>query len=114
MEDRLSESELRELKEEAIKKVYAKDSAQMKTIELQITYDTEFLEAERDKQQRMRDQSMESGRLIDDAVDLEVKNAKDFEGLTQLYKKVFNFLLYKNKVLTAKEDLEEHSFKIEK
>jgi len=43
LEDRLSESELRELKEEAIKKIAARDSAQMKTIELQITYDTEFL-----------------------------------------------------------------------
>lgn len=86
----------------------------MKTIELQITYDTEFLEAELRKQQRTREQSMESGRLIDEAVDLEVKNAKDFEGLTQLYKKIFNFLLYKNKELTDKEQLEEHSFKIEK
>ncbi len=55
---------------------------------------------------------MESGRLIDEAVDLAVKNAKEFEGLTQLYKKIFNFLLYKNKELTEKEQLEEHSFKI--
>ena len=54
LEDRLSESELRELKEEAIKKIAGRDSAQMKTIELQITYDTEFLEAELRKQQRTR------------------------------------------------------------
>ena len=42
---------------------------------------------------------METGRLIDDVVTLEIKNAKDFEGLTILYKKIFNFLLYKNREL---------------
>jgi hypothetical protein len=42
---------------------------------------------------------METGKLIDDVVTLEIKNAKDFEGLTLLYKKIFNFLLYKNREL---------------
>lgn len=34
-------------------------------------------------------------------VSLEIKGAKDFEGFTALFKKIFNFLLYKNKELTA-------------
>jgi len=57
---------------------------------------------------------MESGRLIEEAVDLEVKKAKDFEGLTQLYKKMFNLVLCKNKELRGKDQLEEDCFKIYK
>ncbi len=44
---------------------------------------------------------METGKLIDDIVTLDVKNAKDFEGLTLLYKKIFSFLLFKNKEITT-------------
>ena len=46
-------------------------------------------------------QSVETGKLIDDIVTLDVKNAKDFEGLTLLYKKIFSFLLFKNKEITT-------------
>lgn len=44
---------------------------------------------------------METGKLIDDIVTLDVKNAKDFEGLTLLYKKIFSFLLFKNKEIIS-------------
>lgn len=37
LEDKLSESEMRELKEAAIKRIFAKDSLQMKTISMQIS-----------------------------------------------------------------------------
>lgn len=46
---------------------------------------------------------METGKLIDDVVTLEIKNAKDFEGLTLLYKKIFSFLLFKNRELIEGE-----------
>lgn len=42
--------------------------------------------------------------MIDEVVTLEIKNAKDFEGLTVLYRKIFNFLLYKNKELIENYD----------
>ena len=44
----------------------------------------------------------------------EVKNAKDFEGLSQLYKKIYNFLLFKSKAITEKHKLEELISKVEK
>lgn len=47
----------------------------------------------------MKTSSIETGKLTDEVVSLEIKNAKDFEGLTGLFKKIFNFLLYKNKEL---------------
>ena len=37
--------------------------------------------------------------MIDEIVSLDVKSTKDFESLTQLYKRIFNFLLFKNKEL---------------
>ena len=43
-----------------------------------------------------------------------MKNAKDFEGLTQLYKKIFNFLLFKNQEVTDEDKYQEFQFKIEK
>lgn len=40
---------MRELKEAALKKVLARDSQEMRIIDMQITYDTEFLEMEKQK-----------------------------------------------------------------
>lgn len=71
----------------------------MKTIELQVTYNTQLLESQKASEENNKNQSIESGKLIDDVLSLEVKNAKDFEGLTQLYKRIFNFLLFKIKSL---------------
>jgi hypothetical protein len=42
----------------------------------------------------------------------EVKNAKDFEGLSQLYKKIYNYLLFKNKAITENSKAEENQGKI--
>ena len=47
--------------------------------------------------------SLETGKLIDEVVTLEIKNAKDFEGLTNLYKKIYNFLIFKNIELNLNE-----------
>lgn len=71
----------------------------MKTIELQVTYNTQLLETQKISDDKTKNLSIESGKLIDDVLSLEVKNAKDFEGLTQLYKRIFNFLLFKIKSL---------------
>jgi len=41
--------------------------------------------------------SHESNRLIDEIVSFEPRSGNDFEGITLLYKKIFDYLLYKNK-----------------
>ena len=41
--------------------------------------------------------------MLDDIAKSETRGGNDFEGLTPLYKKIFNFLLIKNKV--ASHDL---------
>lgn len=48
-------------------------------------------------------QSQETSRLIDEIMKIEAKSGKDFEGLTLLYKRIFNYLLYKNKELSANQ-----------
>ena len=97
-----------------MRKVLAKDSQEMRIIDMQISYDTEFLEMELQKQVKSNEDAVTTGEKIDEVVNYEVKNAKDFEGLTQLYKKIFNFLLYKNKDITEKNQFVENQFKIEK
>lgn len=69
---------------------------------MQITYDTEFLDMQKQKQNKANEDALTTGEKIDEVVNYEVKNAKDFEGLTQLYKKIFNFLLHKNREITQK------------
>lgn len=62
-------------------------------------YDSAYIEFEWKNQEKLKKQSLETGKLTDDVVSLEIKNSKDFEGLTILYKRIFNYLLYKNKEL---------------
>ena len=69
---------------------------------MQITYDTEYLQMQIAKQVKSKEDALITGEKIDEVVNFQVKNAKDFEGLTQLYKKIFNFLLHKNGEITDK------------
>jgi len=69
------------------------ESVELKTIELQISYESKFVELESTRQERLKVQSLGTGKLIDDVVNVEVKNSKDFDGMSQLYKKIFNFLV---------------------
>lgn len=57
------------------------------------------------RQERLKIQSLGTGKLIDDVVNVEVKNSKDFDGMSQLYKKIFNFLVQKNKEIVVEESL---------
>ncbi|KAL4475445.1 hypothetical protein ABPG72_022080 [Tetrahymena utriculariae] len=99
LEDKLTASQVDELKATVLQKLSQIDKPNMKTIQMQISYDSAYIESEIQRQERIKNQSIETGKLTDEVVSLEIKNAKDFEGLTVLFKKIFNFLLYKNKEL---------------
>ncbi|KAM3134829.1 hypothetical protein pb186bvf_012998 [Paramecium bursaria] len=99
LEEKLNESELIELKNETLNKLSNQNAVDLKTIQLQIQYDSAYIETEMKRQDKMKKSSNETGKFIDEVVTYEVKNPKDFEELTNLYKKIFNFLIYKNKEL---------------
>ncbi|CAD8087724.1 unnamed protein product [Paramecium primaurelia] len=99
LEEKLNESELNELKNETLNKLSNQNAPDLKTIQLQIQYDSAYVEMELQRQEKIKKQSNETGKYIDDVVTLEIKNAKDFEGLTTLYTKMFHYLIYKNKEL---------------
>ncbi|EGR33080.1 hypothetical protein IMG5_062210, partial [Ichthyophthirius multifiliis] len=99
LEDKLFPSQIEELNHLVLEKLSQIDKPSMKTIQMQISYDSSFIESEMQRQERIKIQSIETGKLTDGVVTLEIKNAKDFEGLTILFKKIFNFLLHKNKEL---------------
>lgn len=73
------------------------DSPSLNTIKLQIGYDSAYVKQEVQRQQNITNLSHESNRLIDEIVSFEPRSGNDFEGITLLYKKIFNYLLYKNK-----------------
>ena len=77
-------------------------------------YETEFLESEVKKQTETQNEAIVSGEHTDEVINHEVKNAKDFEGFSQLYKKIYNYLLFKNKTITQGSSTAQNSSKIEK
>lgn len=120
--DNLSSEELEKVtaivrKGAAEKLIENYDSIDLKTIELQIQYESKFMQLETKRQERLKTQSVSTGKLIDDVVNVDVKNSKDFEGLSQLYKKIFNFLVQKNREVVLDESSLEsqiNQFNIEK
>ena len=70
------------------------------------------METELRKQTETQNEAIASGEHTDEVINHEVKNSKDFEGLSQLYKKIYNYLLFKNKAITDKDRLEENKPKI--
>lgn len=64
---------------------------------MQIGYDSAYVKQEVKRQQNITNLSHDSNRLIDDIVSFEPRSGNDFEGITELYKKIFKYLLYKNK-----------------
>lgn len=77
------EKVLREVGKKAADKLIENyESIDLKTIELQIQYESKFMELESGRQNRLKEQSVRTGKLIDEVVSVEVKNSKDFEGLS--------------------------------
>lgn len=85
------------LVEKTINRLQEVDSPSLNTIKLQIGYDSAYVKQEVSRQQNITSLSHESNRLIDEIVSFETRSGNDFEGITMLYKKIFNYLLYKNK-----------------
>ena len=97
MENQLSEEEAKDLAEKVIEKLQDTKSPSLNTIKLQIGYDSAYVQQEYQRQQNITNLSHESNRLIDEIVSYEPRSGNDFEGITMLYKRIFNYLLYKNK-----------------
>ena len=97
MEEQLSEEEAKELAEKVITRLQEVTSPSLNTIKLQIGYDSAYVQQEYQRQQNITNLSHESNRLIDEIVSYEPRSGNDFEGITMLYKRIFNYLLYKNK-----------------
>lgn len=97
MESQLAEEEAKELAEKVIDRLQDTKSPSLNTIKLQIGYDSAYVQQEYQRQQNITNLSHESNRLIDEIVSYEPRSGNDFEGITMLYKRIFNYLLYKNK-----------------
>lgn len=92
-----SDSDSRRLIELSVNRLKEKDDPALETLKLQAAYDSSFLHQEYLKQQFISIQSQETNTLIDDIVNCETRGGNDFEGITVLYKRIFNFLLFRNK-----------------
>jgi Domain of unknown function len=97
LEGQVTEDEAKKLVKKTIKRLQQIESPSLNTIKLQIGYDSAYVRQEVQRQQNITSLSHESNRLIDEIVSFEPRSGNDFEGITLLYKKIFNYLLYKNK-----------------
>jgi len=96
LESRLTESEAQELVDKTVEKLALQDYPPLETIKMQIGYDSAFVQQEFMRQHILTTQSHESNKHIDEIVSAETKSGNDFEGITILYKMIFQFLLHKN------------------
>jgi len=102
-EEKIDEKDIEAIIDLTLQKLSNLNTPSMKTIQMQIQYETKYLDFEYRKQERLKIQSQETGKLIDEIVTLDTRNGKDFESLAHLYKKIFNYLLYKNKELVSNQ-----------
>ena len=93
-----SDSEAKKLVELAVSKLISPDSPAMGTLKMQIAYDSSFVQQETFQQHFQSVQSQETNSYIDEIVNCETRSGNDFEGITLLYKRIFSFLLFRNKV----------------
>mmetsp|Transcript_9817 Transcript_9817/g.19340 ORF Transcript_9817/g.19340 Transcript_9817/m.19340 type:complete len:631 (+) Transcript_9817:1239-3131(+) len=85
----------------AVDRLTAPPDVSLKTQMMQITYDAAYVQQEYYRQHFSSIQSQETNALIDDIVNCETKSGIDFEGITLLYKRIFSFLLFRNKQLSV-------------
>jgi len=97
LENAMNETEAQNLVDMTIKRLQEVNQPSLNTIKLQIGYDSAYVKQEVARQQNITNLSHDSNRLIDEIVSFEPRSGNDFEGITLLYKKIFNYLLYKNK-----------------
>ncbi|OMJ68536.1 hypothetical protein SteCoe_33979 [Stentor coeruleus] len=99
LEDPIStESDAKKLVELAVAKL-GRNSASMETLKMQIAYDSSFVQQQTFEQHFINVQSQETNSYIDDIVNCETRSGSDFEGITLLYKRIFSFLLFRNKLV---------------
>jgi len=74
----------------------------LQTITLQIKYESLILEHDYKITEMMQIQSETNTNLIDEV--LKVSNSKNYDVLSLLYKRIFNFLLQRNKSIALIDD----------
>ena len=94
-----SDSEAKKLVELAVVKLGLTNSYSMETLKMQIAYDSSFVQQETYQQHFQSVQSQETNSYIDEIVNCETRSGNDFEGITLLYKRIFSFLLFRNKLV---------------
>lgn len=100
LEDSISsDSEAKKLVELAVGRLAHSSTPSMETLKMQIAYDSSFVQQETFQQHFQSVQSQETNSYIDEIVNCETRSGNDFEGITLLYKRIFSFLLFRNKLV---------------
>jgi hypothetical protein len=98
LEDGLkTEQEATSLVNLAVEKLLRENDPSMETLRMQIAYDASYIQQEYLQQHYSSVQTQETNNLIDDIINCDTRSGNDFEGITQLYKKIFSFLMFRNK-----------------
>lgn len=98
LEDGLkTEQEATSLVNLAVEKLTRENDPSMETLRMQIAYDASYIQQEYLQQHYSSVQTQETNNLIDDIINCDTRSGNDFEGITQLYKKIFSFLMFRNK-----------------
>mmetsp|Transcript_8344 Transcript_8344/g.12308 ORF Transcript_8344/g.12308 Transcript_8344/m.12308 type:complete len:627 (+) Transcript_8344:12-1892(+) len=96
-ENSISDSEASALVNASVQKLANEGDPQVETLRIQISYDSAYVQQESLMQHIQQIQTQETNSYIDEIVNSETTSGNDFEGITLLYKRIFNFLLFRNK-----------------
>jgi len=101
-EDGIRRQHFDELINKAMSKINNLGDPALQTITLQIKYESLILEHDYKITEMMQIQSETNTNLIDEV--LKVSNSKNYDVLSLLYKRIFNFLLQRNKSIALIDD----------
>lgn len=93
LDQRLTSSAKDEVVIQSIEKLLEKDSPQLETMKMQVDFDSTFWNEDNEFQKviKLRNKILSTHKI--GIIELEMANASDFETLTLLYRKIFQYLL---------------------
>jgi len=65
---------------------------------MQVLYHSSYLQQEYNRQMNAQNINNECNKLVEDIIKFETKSPNDYDAIATLYRKIFNYLLFKNKL----------------
>lgn len=105
-EDPVSDTTMRTLIDDTVSQVEAVSLNKELLLSLQLIWETQNIENEAYWTERLADKAQQTTSLMDAILDLEAEGGASYDTLSELYQKIYSFLIFKNReILTEDKEL---------